>query len=1050
MKLNSSIRETAVRPFCRYVERAKVSALSRAVTRGAIDNVRQMVESITRGDLNEVDAYGMTALHYAAKHDRKEIVSLLLNNGASIDIKTKQGTALQVALRNRKEATASVLLSRGASATSTDADGKTALHLAVIHRLVGVCTRLLEQHMLFVSVHDDKLNTPLHYAAINNDSKICKALLDYGASLAARNSTEETALHLAAGEGNKEAVQVLLDVDFKDMNITKEAFINMERDDKKTALLLAAEMGNFEVIGQLICNGADIHSRSKDRKSALHLAVLSGNENSVRLLLERGISVDMTDEDGRMPLHDAVENGRSNIVEILLSSNAPIGHRDYQGYTPFLLAARNNNYSLVETLLQRGADALDQDLDLKTGLHYAVENNNYALSLMLVDNLKALIRIRDEEGQTPLHCAAELGFSKILKLLTGITMQVNDINNAGETALHLASRKGNVECVKLLSKDPKTLSICNQDDHTPLHLAAIHNKPLVCLALLCADADIDQRDGSRWSPLFYSICHDDVEVLKILLQQKADVNLSDKWRNTSLMIASEAGKANAVHSLLEAGADLQCVNAYGVNFFDLAIDFQRESVCKVILESSRWREALSIKDRSGSHFMQKLIKKYPDLVEIILNRSISFSDHHPEDPAFAATFDFQFLDELPTSRSILFDTCKKVARERKSLYFAPKVMFKYKRQQLTDHPAVSVLMQIKWNRLCRYVYYTRFLLFIVFNIMLNIYVLRKANSIYFPSPDKLTVYRFKYSAFSSSLDSLSLSICIISLLQILIEVFKMAILGQKYFNYPENYIEIALNASVFLTLTSLGEVNHYEHIAMALCIFLAWTNHLLYLQGTPYFNIYAAMYLKVCVTVVKLLYLFAVIFICFIITFSILKLKHDQFKGIDKKTVTLFAMMTGELGLNDWWFKNGKEAVNFPITTIITMLFFILFVVMAFTNLLIGLAVGDIDSIRSSAKLQAFKQTLRLVDGIQMVTPHFILSRHVNIPKYTYLVNRKTKLERLMKYLLSDTTDDDLKQLRIKQADCDFKPKVDCDNVDLQCKAVRSVDDLEDESFLVI
>jgi len=160
-------------------------------------------------------------------------------------------------------------------------------------------------------------------------------------------------------------------------------------------------------------------------------------------------------------------------------------------------------------------------------------------------------------------------------------------------------------------------------------------------------------------------------------------------------------------------------------------------------------------------------------------------------------------------------------------------------------------------------------------------------------------------------------------------------------------------------------------------------------------------------------------------------------------------MMTGELGLNDWWFKDGKEAVNFPITTIITMLFFILFVVMAFTNLLIGLAVGDIDSIRSSAKLQAFKQTLRLVDGIQMVTPHFILSRHVNIPKYTYLVNRKTKFERVVKYLLSDTTDDDLKQLRIKQADCDFNSKADC-NLDLESKNVKNREGLELEDFHII
>ena len=53
------------------------------------------------------------------------------------------------------------------------------------------------------------------------------------------------------------------------------------------------------------------------------------------------------------------------------------------------------------------------------------------------------------------------------------------------------------------------------------------------------------------------------------------------------MIASGNDRANAVGLLLEFGADLHHVNRDGDNFFDIAIDFQREATCKVVLESSR-------------------------------------------------------------------------------------------------------------------------------------------------------------------------------------------------------------------------------------------------------------------------------------------------------------------------------------------------------------------------------------------------------------------------------------------------------------------------------
>ena len=86
---------------------------------------------------------------------------------------------------------------------------------------------------------------------------------------------------------------------------------------------------------------------------------------------------------------------------------------DKDGATPFLVAAQKNNFTVAKLLLQSGADVLDQDGYLKTGLHYAVENDSYEFAAFLVEKNKMLLLEKDENNQTPIHYAAQLGHSKV-------------------------------------------------------------------------------------------------------------------------------------------------------------------------------------------------------------------------------------------------------------------------------------------------------------------------------------------------------------------------------------------------------------------------------------------------------------------------------------------------------------------------------------------------------------------------------------------------------------------------------------------------------------
>ncbi|MDR3492852.1 MAG: ankyrin repeat domain-containing protein [Gammaproteobacteria bacterium] len=95
-----------------------------------------------------------------------------------------------------------------------------------------------------------------------------------------------------------------------------------------------------------------------------------------------------------------------------------------------------------------------------------------------------------------------------------------------------------------------------------LHYAAEHGSVVSCLALISDGADVNKRSdaGLGNSPLYIATLAGKTGVMELLLEEKAEINLSNSQGNKAIHAAVLGNQEGALLSLYEQGADLDAQN----------------------------------------------------------------------------------------------------------------------------------------------------------------------------------------------------------------------------------------------------------------------------------------------------------------------------------------------------------------------------------------------------------------------------------------------------------------------------------------------------------
>jgi ankyrin repeat protein len=93
-------------------------------------------------------------------------------------------------------------------------------------------------------------------------------------------------------------------------------------------------------------------------------------------------------------------------------------------------------------------------------------------------------------------------------------------------------------------------------------------------------------DHIGWTPLHYACAKGHLEVAQYLLMNGAIVDSLSPGNTTPLMMAVQSGNETLIKLLLDQGADLQIRNTAGLTAIDIAIIYEKPWIADGL--SSRW------------------------------------------------------------------------------------------------------------------------------------------------------------------------------------------------------------------------------------------------------------------------------------------------------------------------------------------------------------------------------------------------------------------------------------------------------------------------------
>nr|WUF06608.1 transient receptor potential cation channel subfamily A member 1 [Cacopsylla chinensis] len=823
---------------------------------------------------------------------------------------------------------------------------------------------------------------------------------------------------------------------------SREEMISLFDAEGNLPLHSAVHGGDFKAVELCLKSGAKISTQQFDLSTPVHLACSQGALEIVRLMFnlqpgEKLTCLNSTDAQKMTPMHCAAMFDRCDVIQYLIDEGADLNVLDKEKRSPLLLAASRGGWKTVLTLVRNKANINLTDMNRRNILHLLVLNGGhikeFAEEMERVfgneaDIIENLLNERDKNGCSPLHYASREGHIVSLENLINLGACINLKNNSNESPLHLAARYGRFNTVKkLLSSERGSFIIneCDGEGLTPLHIASQQGHTRV-VQLLLNRGSLLHRDHNGRNPLHLAAMSGYTDTMILLNSVHSHLlDQVDKDGNTSLHLATMENKPKAICLLLTLNCKL-LYNCMDLSAIDYAIYYKfPEAALAMVTHNTRGTEIMSLRSDKHPCVTLALVASMPRVFESVQDKSITKANCKKDSKSFYIKYNFSCLQCVRIYPEINEKTGDATAISKPIPLPALNAMVQHDRVELLAHPLSQKYLEMKWNAYGKYFHMSHLLFYSVFLIFITLY-----------SYELMRLWResvHKKESTAPHINSPILYICgtaILTYILISIVVQSVQIYQQKwhYLFDPTNIVATLLFFSATVMIVPLFSTGRYmtdcQISFTSLTVFLSWLTLLLNLQRFDQVGIYVVMFLEILQTLIKVLIVFSILIVAFGLAFYILLSRGDHlsFKTVPMSLLRTFTMMLGEIDFIGTYVQpyfredvddpignptnspdtnrtgNGFAEVNkhvylpFPVPAFIMLGIFMILMPILLMNLLIGLAVGDIESVRRNAQLKRLAMQVVLHTELERNLPKFLVDKVDKMEIYEYPNECKGKL----------------------------------------------------------
>ena len=401
------------------------------------------------------------------------------------------------------------------------------------------------------------------------------------------------------------------------------------------ALIRAVYRGDIEEVKSLLAAGNDIEAcHPVNKRTAVIIAAFLGDSDILEILLDSGASLKAIDRTNRTALHYAASEGMIECVNLLLSRKAPLYDRDILGDLPLHSALQGSSEEAVKAMLGSYPSPLEHlDAHERNILHLAAATQPASIINLILDHIRRVKHKQDCSNPTNRTSGLCVKYD-CLVIYPGIEME----DEVGETALQIAITRWNMPVVSLL------LRCCPSHVDSPrkkykfvskryllperipweraLHTAIRHSHLELLTLLLDAQASIELHNSNGKPPLALAIHEENRDATTALIAHGADyTSICTKHNDRSLLEeAVQAFSPTILDDLVSSRPNLDLSTSEAAVFVlrQAQIFGRWEAIQKLVQQSTKKELIGRILDEEETLY-HALISSTPDIVQSLLH-----------------------------------------------------------------------------------------------------------------------------------------------------------------------------------------------------------------------------------------------------------------------------------------------------------------------------------------------------------------------------------------------------------------------------------------------